>query len=86
LSVERFDDLAQILRDRGYRFISVKQALEDPAYSLPDRYTGPIGISWLQRWAITKGKQYCKEPSLPDFIKAFDDANQTGSAYKLSSE
>jgi len=30
-------------------------ALAAPAFSLPDTYTGPAGITWLHRWAMTRG-------------------------------
>jgi hypothetical protein len=32
-------------------FISVRQALADPGYALPDEYVGTKGMSWLYRIA-----------------------------------
>ena len=46
---------ARLLRGRGYRSVPLEPALADPAYRSPDSYTGPAGISWLHRWAITRG-------------------------------
>ena len=35
-NADYLDDLIRMLRGRGYRFISLDTALEDPAYALPD--------------------------------------------------
>ena len=40
---------------RGHRFITLERALQDPAYRSPDTYRGPGGLSWLDRWALTRG-------------------------------
>ena len=47
--------LFDVLVERGYTFVSLEEALRDPAFSLPDRYVGPGGITWLHRWAISRG-------------------------------
>ena len=44
------------LRARGDRFVTLEEALRDPAYETPDRYVGPNGPSWLHRWSIALGK------------------------------
>lgn len=65
-----FGDIAKMLEKRGYRFVSLGDALKDKAYRLPDRFTGASGISWLHRWAIARGKGYLVpgEPKTPDFV------------------
>jgi peptidoglycan/xylan/chitin deacetylase (PgdA/CDA1 family) len=71
LNAEYFGDLAQMLKKRGYTFISLSEALEDEAYSSPDRYTGPGGITWLHRWALTQGKKgdfFKGEPEVDAFV------------------
>ncbi len=40
LNADYFDDIARMLKRRGYAFISLEQALTDKAYSLPDNYVG----------------------------------------------
>jgi len=47
-------NLVESLRQRGYRFIDQDTALKDPAYASEDTYTGPGGLTWLHRWAITR--------------------------------
>jgi hypothetical protein len=40
LNADRFDALAEALVRRGYRFVTLTHALEDPAYCLPDVFVG----------------------------------------------
>jgi peptidoglycan/xylan/chitin deacetylase (PgdA/CDA1 family) len=71
LNADRVGDLAAMLARRGYRFITLDRALEDPAYQLPDAYTGPGGITWIHRWALTRGvsKDFFRgEPEVPPFV------------------
>jgi peptidoglycan/xylan/chitin deacetylase (PgdA/CDA1 family) len=71
LNADTFDQLALLLERRGYQFVSLASALRDPAYQLPDRYNGPAGISWLHRWALTRGVPRSVlrgEPQVPDWI------------------
>lgn len=71
LNADHFNELAQMLENRGYRFITLSDALKDSAYSSPDTYTGRGGITWLHRWAITRkvNKTFFKgEPMAPAFI------------------
>ena len=47
------------------------ERLADSAYRLPDRYIGPAGITWLHRWALTRGmpgSTFQGEPEVPDWI------------------
>lgn len=63
--------LAATIKKRGYTFISLARALEDRVYTSLDTYTGPGGITWIHRYAITKGqggKIFAGEPQVPPFI------------------
>lgn len=82
LNADYLEDLVQMLKRRGYSFISLEQAMKDKAYQQPDKYTGPVGISWLQRWAITKGMGFRKEPPLPSFMQQFDKRSASRSDFK----
>lgn len=69
LNADRFGELAAMMRRRGYRFVTLARALEDPAYATADTYTGGGGISWLHRWAMTLGKTVLPdEPGAPAFV------------------
>ncbi len=70
LNADHFVDLARALRARGYAFVSLDRALEDPAYASADTFIGPGGISWLHRWALSRGKNSVLpgEPRAPRFV------------------
>jgi peptidoglycan/xylan/chitin deacetylase (PgdA/CDA1 family) len=68
LNADRLDALLRMLERRGYRFITVGEALRDPAYALPDGYTGPRGISWIHRWGLARGMPIVEEPQEPEWV------------------
>jgi len=68
LEADHLDDLADLIRKRGYRFITLEDALSDQAYSLPDSYVGEEGTSWLDHWAVTLGKPVQGSPAVPPSI------------------
>jgi peptidoglycan/xylan/chitin deacetylase (PgdA/CDA1 family) len=71
LNADYFDKLARMIKKRGYEFISLDEALTDKAYTSPDTYAGPGGITWIHRWAITAGKDddfFRGEPRTPAFV------------------
>ncbi len=66
--------LLRALSQSGYEFISLKEALEDPAYDSEDTTSLRAGITWLHRWAITKkvDKSFFQgEPSCPQFVQDY---------------
>jgi len=68
LEADHIGELADLIRKRGYRFITLEDALSDHAYSLPDMYVGEEGTSWLDHWAITLGKPVQGFPTVPASI------------------
>ena len=70
INSDYFDDVANMLKRRGYKFITLEKALKDEAYELPDTFTRRNGISWLHRWALAKGRENVlpDEPKVPDFV------------------
>jgi peptidoglycan/xylan/chitin deacetylase (PgdA/CDA1 family) len=58
------------IRQRGYEFISLDQAMNDPAYDRPDTFAGSGG-SWLSRTATAMGKKISvSRPVVPAWIGA----------------
>jgi peptidoglycan-N-acetylglucosamine deacetylase len=60
------------MRKRGYTFISLEEAMQDPAYERPDTFAGSGG-SWLTRSATVMGKRLTPEarearPVVPKWI------------------
>jgi peptidoglycan-N-acetylglucosamine deacetylase len=68
LEADHIGELLDVLRKRGYRFITLEEALSDPAYSLPDTYVGEEGTGWIDHWAITQGKIPQGEPSIAQWV------------------
>jgi peptidoglycan/xylan/chitin deacetylase (PgdA/CDA1 family) len=67
-------DILEMFRRRGYRFISLDEALKDDAYGLPEDYVGRGGFSWIHRWSMTKGMPNKGEPDEPEWVrKAFTE-------------
>ena len=72
LNADWLDGLLRRLAKRGYRFVSLEEALRHPAYDSPDEFTGSGGITWLHRWAITRGMAattFAGEPEVPGWLR-----------------
>jgi len=67
LEGDHIGELLDLLRKRGYRFITLESALGDEAYSLPDTYIGEEGTGWLEHWSITQGKIPRGAPPIPQW-------------------
>lgn len=68
LNADHFGSLAEIMKARGYRFITLADALSDRAYASPDTYVGAWGLSWLHHWEVTVGRPRSPSPDPPDWI------------------
>ena len=62
LNADHLDVVLRAIRARGYRFAPLDAVLADSAYRSADEYVGPRGLSWLQRWALTRGHTPPAEP------------------------
>ena len=69
LNADMMPDLLAMMRRRGYEFISLEQALQDPAYAMQEAYVGPGGFSWIHRWSMSKGMAPQGEPDEPEWIR-----------------
>lgn len=67
INADHFDALAAMMKRRGYRFVSLEEALNDPAYRLPTAFT-TRGDSWLHRWGQAKGLKKRAEPRESEWI------------------
>ena len=52
------DDLIEMLKSRGYEFVSFTEALSDPAFETEEKYAGPFGLSFIDRVAATGGHSF----------------------------
>jgi peptidoglycan/xylan/chitin deacetylase (PgdA/CDA1 family) len=74
LNADCYGELLAGLRARGYSFIDLDTALQDPAYKRADAYTGKWGPSWIHRWAIGENKPkefFAGEPVVPQWVKDY---------------
>jgi peptidoglycan/xylan/chitin deacetylase (PgdA/CDA1 family) len=73
LNADNFDALVKVMTDRGYRFITLEEALKDPVYQYPDKYIATS--DWLGLWSFNKGKHF-NSPMPPEFIQKIYADNQ----------
>jgi hypothetical protein len=64
LVADSADELFGMIRDRGYRFVSMDDALADDAYKTPENMFGEFGNSWFERWTYSQGKKLRDEPAV----------------------
>jgi peptidoglycan/xylan/chitin deacetylase (PgdA/CDA1 family) len=77
INADRFDELAAMLKRRGYAFVTLEEALKDPAYRETDALY-KNGISWLHRWRMAKGLPVKWEPEVPKFVDELYKAGRSG--------
>jgi peptidoglycan/xylan/chitin deacetylase (PgdA/CDA1 family) len=70
LNADRFGAIAESLVRRGYRFVPIAAALEDPAYRLPNTFVGAPSNSWFNHWEVTAGRNPVPTPRPPAGIGA----------------
>jgi peptidoglycan-N-acetylglucosamine deacetylase len=68
LEADHIGELLDVLRKRGYHFVTLQDALSDAAYSMPDEYVGEEGTGWIDHWAITRGQAPRNTPVFPQWV------------------
>ena len=70
LNADYLDELAAMYQRNKYTFISLSEALTDDAYQQEITKYGDWGISWLERWALSRGETDIlrDDPPTPDYI------------------
>jgi peptidoglycan/xylan/chitin deacetylase (PgdA/CDA1 family) len=77
INADYFGRLARMMQQRGYRFVSLDEALQDEAYGSPDTWVGRWGLSWLHHWALTAGKDRAPDPDPPPWVmEAYEARNR----------
>jgi peptidoglycan-N-acetylglucosamine deacetylase len=71
INADCLDKLLQLAKQRGYKFITLEEALQDPVYKLRDKYTGPAGLAWLFHWDYSNKKiiDWKMEPNPPGYVE-----------------
>lgn len=79
LITDTADEFFAMAAKRGYSFISVDEAQSDEAYKTKENFAGEAGISWFDRWALTKGSQVRSEPGIDQNVQKIWTENQAKS-------
>jgi peptidoglycan/xylan/chitin deacetylase (PgdA/CDA1 family) len=75
LNADNFDALVGVIRNRGYQFVTLERAPQDPVYKFPDKYQ-PTS-DWLRQWSLSDGKKF-EAPQPPEFIQKIYEDDQNG--------
>ncbi len=73
LNADYLDDLAEMYQRNGYTFIDLPTALKDDSYREKITKFGNYGISWIDRWAISRDVPktfFAGDPLTPEYIEA----------------
>ncbi|MEO6237015.1 MAG: beta-L-arabinofuranosidase domain-containing protein [Vicinamibacterales bacterium] len=68
LHTDALDALLSRIEQRGYRWVTLSEAMKDAAYATPDEMVATYGPSWLHRWRVAK--------QLPDRLRDEPDPPQ----------
>lgn len=70
INADHLDALLARLVARGYRFITLDEAMRHPAYGTPDAYVGRTGPTWLFRWSrtIAPASNFRADPEVPAWV------------------
>jgi hypothetical protein len=70
LHTDALDALLTRIERRGYRWVTLGEAMKDAAYETPDDFVGTAGPSWLHRWRIAKNlpSRLRDEPDPPQWV------------------
>ncbi len=76
LNADNFYRVADMLKQRGYKFISITDAVSDPAYRMKAVYETHADMYWPHMWPLVqklRGETAKRTPFTPEFImKAAD--------------
>jgi peptidoglycan/xylan/chitin deacetylase (PgdA/CDA1 family) len=71
LNADCLEEMLQRFQARGYQFVSLAEAMADPAYQTKDTYIAKFGPTWLWRWMKSKGMKlsFKDDPEPPQWVK-----------------
>lgn len=69
LVADSADELFGMIERRGYKFVSIEEALRDEAYGEPENFYGKSGISWFERWQMARGGTLRNEPKVNSMVE-----------------
>lgn len=76
LNSDYLDSLIALYKAHNYVFVSMDDALKDPAYKTEITVFGDWGISWIDKWALSAGRKgdfFKDDPATPEYIKTLSE-------------
>ena len=72
INADNLDAVLKRLQTRGYRFITLEEAMADPAYRTTDTLVTDYGPTWLWRWTKSLGLtiSFAADPDVPAWVTA----------------
>lgn len=73
LNADTIDQVLNLFQKRGYHFVTLQQALQSPAYAIPETFITKYGPMWGYRWAEELGVKASgrNEPDPPEWIAEY---------------
>jgi len=70
INADCLDEILTRFAARGYRFVTLDEAMSDSAYQGKDTYISKFGPTWLVRWMKSKGMQvsFKDDPEPPKWV------------------
>lgn len=70
LNADCLDEMLRRYEARGYRFITLDEAMNDPAYRTADTHVNPRGPTWLWRWSqsLKQNISFKDDPDPPKWV------------------
>ncbi len=70
LNADCLDEMLQRFAARGYRFVTLDEAMSDPVYETRDSWVGKNGPTWIWRWMKSKGMNvsFAEDPDPPKWV------------------
>jgi peptidoglycan/xylan/chitin deacetylase (PgdA/CDA1 family) len=71
ITADSLDEMLKRFEARGYRFITLDEAMSDPAYQTKDTMVATNGPTWLWRWMKSLGMDvdFKDDPELPRWVR-----------------
>jgi len=70
INADCLDEMLDRFAARGYHFVTLDEAMNDPAYQTKDTLVSKSGPTWLWRWMKSKGMNvsFAEDPDPPQWV------------------
>lgn len=70
ITADCLNEMLRRFKTRGYRFVTLDEAMADPAYATKDTLVSSYGPTWLWRWMKSMGQDvsFDRDPEPPEWV------------------